>query len=444
VTSNFVRCIFSQIEMHWGRFPSRRNAGRNESAVLVLSALLAAIGSLSFGSQLYGQAVVRPSEPGAVVTMLPSDLAILESQEARQDLPCTVTPKKAADLGFDLRFHSTYDVTIPLKELGGTEDLLTIVFRVFKEDDANHPKYFTQHYAVPAIEEDARGVALLQGEFDLGEGKFHVDWLMRDRAERVCSTTWGTEATLPPKDREMSIFMKPGQIDQSQFQAFVDDPVIHRFPSNPEPLNVKLLVNFAPQDKDAAVLKPIDTEALLSILKAIDHDSRIAHLSLVAFSLPEQRVIFRQEQASHIDFEGLGKALHNVKPGIVDVNRLSQKHGETDFLSFLLEKEVGDPSKPDAVIFAGPKAILNADVPQEDLRRIGDIECPLFYMNYNLYPAAIPWKDSISHAVKYFKGTEYTISKPRDLWFATSEMVNRIARSKHLKTSALIGAEASY
>jgi hypothetical protein len=418
-----------------GRFVARQKAGR--SAVRILILLLPTLTALAFGSRLLGQLVVRPSEPGVAVTMLPSDLAILESPDARQDLPCTVTPKKAADLGFDLRFHETYDVTIPLKELEGTEDLLTIVFRVFKEGDANHPQYFTQHYAVPAIEEGARGEALLQGEFDLGEGKFHVDWMMRDRAERICSMAWGAEATLPTKDREMSLFLKPGQIDQSQFQRFVDDPVIHRFPSNPEPLTVKLLVNFAPQDKDAAVLKPIDTEALLSILKAIDHDSRIAHLSLVAFSLPEQRVIFRQEQASHIDFEGLGKALQDVKPGVVGLNRLSQKHGETDFLSFLLEKEVGNASKPDAVIFAGPKAMLNADVPQEDLRRIGDIECPLFYMNYNLYPVAIPWKDSISHAVKYFKGTEYTISKPRDLWFATSEMVNRIAKSKHLKTSAL-------
>lgn len=386
---------------------------------------------------LPAQTVVRPSEPGAPVSMLPSDLAILEGSEARKDLPCTVTPKKTADLGFDLRFHSTYDVSIPLRELEGSEDLLTIVFRVFKEGDPSHPQYFTQHYIVPAIEEGARGEALLQGGFDLGEGKFHVDWMMRNRSERLCSTAWGTEATLPPRDREMSLFLKPGQIEQSQFEAFVDDPVIHRLASNPEPLSVKLLVNFAPQDKEAAVLKPIDTEALLSILKAIDHDSRIEHLSLVAFNLPEQRVIFRQDLSSHIDFEGLGKALQNVKPGIVDLSRLAQKHGQTEFLSFLLEKEVGDAGKPDAVIFAGPKAILDADVPQEDLRRIGEIECPLFYMNYNLYPEAIPWKDSISHAVKYFKGTEYTITKPRDLWFATIEMVNRIARSKHLKMSSV-------
>jgi hypothetical protein len=81
--------------------------------------------------------------------------------------------------------------------------------------------------------------------------------------------------------------------------------------------------------------------------------------------------------------------------------------------------------------------MLSADVPQEELRRIGDIECPVFYMNYILNPQAVPWKDSISHAIKAFKGIEYTISRPRDLWVSTSEMVSRILRSKHQHAVAL-------
>jgi hypothetical protein len=45
----------------------------------------------------------------------------------------------------------------------------------------------------------------------------------------------------------------------------------------------------------------------------------------------------------------------------------------------------------------------------------------------------MPWKDSISHAIRTFKGTEFTISRPRDLWFSTSEMVSRIVRRKREK-----------
>ncbi|MGH9582504.1 MAG: hypothetical protein ACRD4O_06165, partial [Bryobacteraceae bacterium] len=106
------------------------------------------------------------------------------------------------------------------------------------------------------------------------------------------------------------------------------------------------------------------------------------------------------------------------------------------FLENLIEHEVAGPSLPDAIVFAGPKAMLDANVPQSDLRRIGDVECPVFYMNYNLNPQAVPWKDAISHAIHVFKGTEYTISTPRELWSATSEMLNRVVRLKHERAEA--------
>jgi hypothetical protein len=386
------------------------------------------------------QDLVRPVEPGAPVTMQPSDVAILEANENRKDLPCTVTPRKA-DLGFDLRFHSGYDVTIPLKELYGGDDVLSVVFRVSADNDRPHPHFFYQHIRVPALEEDAQGRAELDGGFDLGEGSYHVDWLMRDRAERVCSSSWDVEASLPAKDRQMSLFIPAGRIDRSNSQPFVDDPELHRSSSNPDPINLKVLVNFAPQLQDSAILQPSDTTALVSILKAIDRDVRVQHVSLVAFNLQEQRVLYRQNQAEHIDFVALGAAIQEVKPGVVDLNRLAQKHGDTDFLASLMEQELGPQPASDAVVFAGPKALLDADVPQEDLRRIGDVECPLFYMNYNLMPQAIPWRDSISHAVHFFKGTEYTISKPRDLWFATNEMVDRIVHSKHTRLSRAANSE---
>src|SRR5580704_9150929 len=61
--------------------------------------------------------------PGPV-RMVNADMAILETQDVRKDLACTVTPGKAT-LGFDLRFHSGYEVTVPLKDLAGNENQLT-------------------------------------------------------------------------------------------------------------------------------------------------------------------------------------------------------------------------------------------------------------------------------------------------------------------------------
>ena len=373
---------------------------------------------------------------------MPSDLTILESGDERRDLPCAVTQHKP-ELGFDLRFHSGYEVGMPLRELAGSGEVLTILFRVAPQDDPAHGAYFVQHYRVPPIEDDAKGDALLEGVVDLGEGKYHVQWLMRDRQERICSSEWDIEAALPPKDKPMPLFIGPHEVAETLAEPFVNDG----FHSSREPVDslaVKLLVNFAPQNALSSALQKSDTDAFVSILKAIQRDPHVARLSLVAFNMEESRVVYRQDAADEIDFPALGKALKTMRLGTVNITNLAARHSQTQFLEDLIEKEVGTTTHPDAVIFAGPKAMLDADVPQDDLRRIGDIECPVFYVNYNLNPQAVPWKDSISHAIRAFKGTEYTISRPRDLWLSTTEIVNRIVRNKrqHALATASSGGGA--
>ncbi len=376
------------------------------------------------------QMLLKPAQPGESLNLLPSDVAVLESSEIRQDIPCTVTDHKA-ELGFDLRFHGGFDVAVPLRELSGNGETLTVVFRVFPRDYPMRAAYFVQHFNVPPIEEDAKGDATLQGVVDLGEGSYHVDWLMRDRSDHLCSSSWDLEAELPLKDKPIPLFITANQVAESIPQPFTNDASVQQQPKpSDDNLTVKLLVNFAPQEAYSAALQRSDTDALVGILKTIQRDPRVTHLSLVAFNIDEGRVVYRQQTAASIDFAALGKALQTLKLGTVNLTRLEQKHSDSDFLQTLITSEVSDVTHPDAVIFAGPKAMLSADVPQDSLRRIGDVECPVFYMNYALDPRATPWKDSISHAIRAFKGTEYTISRPRDLWFSTAEMMSRIARHK--------------
>ena len=65
----------------------------------------------------------------------------------------------------------------------------------------------------------------------------------------------------------------------------------------------------------------------------IAREPRIHKFSIVAFNMQEQRVIYRQEAASQIDFPALGKALRSLNLGTVDLKRLTQKHGDTEFLT---------------------------------------------------------------------------------------------------------------
>ncbi len=277
-----------------------------------------------------------------------ADLSVFESRELRRDLSCVVAPIKP-NLGFDLRFHAGYEISLPLKELAGSENLLTVVFRVTADGKDDPPTYFIQKIRVPAIEEDAKGDAYLQGSFDLGEGKYKVEWLMRDRSERYCAHFWDVEAELPAKDKTLAVELAQGQIETSPSDQFLEEPPVERSPG-PSPLNVKVLVNFAPQNALSASLQPMDTIAMTTMLRQIQREPRIARFSVVAFNLQEQRILYRQDALDRIDMPALGEAVKNLQLGKVSVEQLAKKHAEAEFLSELIKSEFSGRERPDALI----------------------------------------------------------------------------------------------
>lgn len=400
----------------------------------------AAIGSLTvvLCVPALAQRLIPASEGG--VRIFNTDMAILETQDVRKDINCSVTPVKPV-LGFDMRYHAGFDVDVPLKDLAGSENQLTILFRVTSDAHKDEPRYFFQHIHVPKIDDDASGNATLSGTIELGQGDYHVDWLMHDRSERVCSFYWDMEAQLPPKDKQIELAIPSNQVDQEHYEQFTEDPPVERERKGP-PLNIKVLINFAPQNADSAALQPLDTIALVSILRRISQEPQFGKFSVVAFNIQEQRVLYRQSSENRIDFPALGQAIQSIKLGTVDLKKLAQKHSDTEFLTDLITKEMATDDHPDALVFAGPKLMLDQSVPEETLKPIApDVDYPVFYLNYALNPQLVPWKDSISRAVKIFKGTEFTISRPRDLWFAMSDMVTRIVKSKHGRTLAAVSGQ---
>ena len=374
------------------------------------------------------QNMLRSRIAGGPVQLLPSDAAIIETEITRKDLPCNVTPIKPV-LGFDLRFHAGYGVTLPLKELAGSGDTLTMVFKVTSEHSKESPSFFSQKFNVPPVEEDSKGETYLEGTFDVGEGVYHVDWMMRDRMERVCSADWDITASLTSQDQNIKPVIPSSEIEAAERDFFRPDPPVSRSPL--DGFRVKLLVNFAPQNSASASMPPVDTSAIVSILRSIHRDPHIAKFSLVAFNMTDQKVVYRSDEAENIDFPALGKAVTKVKLGTVDYKKLTDPHSEVDFLSSLVEEEVGNAST-DVLIFAGPKVMLDQNVAAEVLRDLSNITFPVFYMNYNLRPQQNPWRDSIGTVVKKLKGVEYTITRPRDLANAWTDIVSRMMKMKPL------------
>ena len=367
------------------------------------------------------------SAPGQPVRLSTSDAAVLDLQQPRDDLACSVTSSKP-ELGFDFMFQAGYEVNIPLKELAGDKNLLTIVLRVRSWRHKDQPIFFVQKVNVPAIEEDSGGNAVLHGVFRLGAGKYHLDWLMRDADERVCARFWDVEAKVTGKDIPLLQEVAKDLIQPVESTPFHEEAPVKRQPIG-SPLRVKVVINFAPQRPQAAALKRDDLQGLVGILRKIDREPRIGSLSIVACSVPAQRVIYRQQNASRTDLPALGEVLKSLTFASVDARQLALKNGETEFLARLITEETRE-DHPDALIFVGPKFPLAAKVSREMIQHLGNVDYPVFYLNYSPDGSSYGSRDAMGQIVKKLNGHEYTISRPRDLFTAWSDVLSRILATK--------------
>jgi hypothetical protein len=310
------------------------------------------------------QSLMESGMTGATMRLTPADAVVLASKDVRNTISCSVTPFPTF-LGLDLKFHADYEIDVPLKELAGTGNHLTVLLRVERAFSnptgaAGNPAYFFQTLLVPQIGNDARGSVRFEGGLDIGEGKYRVHLLLHDRSERVCSYRWNAAASLTYGDRNMNLAIPAGHAEPSDGHLFRAEAPVTRLTTG-EPLKIRILVNFAPQQGNAAALSDLDLVGLASILCNISRDARVSKFSVVAFSTTEQRIFYRDENADQIDFPALGKAVASIRPGVVEYRKLIDRHSGAEFLRRLFEAEL-DNSDADAVVFAGPKVMLEEEV----------------------------------------------------------------------------------
>jgi hypothetical protein len=410
--------------------PTARERGRK--LFIILLAGLAPSG-------VHSQDLIPELSPGSPMRLSPSDSVVLDLGEPRSELPCAVRPNKP-ELGFDFKFHSRYQVSVAMNDLADAGNLLTVLFRVVPEDRQNAPVYFVQKIHVPVLEAGVKGRAELTGAFLLGEGKYHVDWLMRDHNERFCASSWDVEARVDAKDAQMSRDVVRGLIQPVESPFLADNSRTERGQIS-SLLHVMIIVNFAPQDLQSSTLSDTDIEGLAAIVREIARDSRIGSYSVVACSIKAQQIIYRQSNAAQIDLPALGEALKSLNMARVDVKQLSVKNGETEFLAHLT-MDLFKNSQPDGLIFVSPTYPLDVNLSRETIDDLRRLDRPVFYLNYNLEPGLSPWRDAIGHVVKRLGGYEYTISRPWDLSKAWSEIVARILTS-HSRQAAGRGQDSA-
>lgn len=390
------------------------------------------------------QDMLTPAEYTGVNIPL-SDLAIFEAGIPRDDLRCKVERTETV-LGFDMNYHAGYQAEVPLAELYDGENLLSVLFRVYPVDQPKQKRYFIQRFRVPDMQigeddDPPKGSVWLQGTLLAGAGKYKVEWLMRDRRERVCADSWTFEVTAPA-DAVLPVTLVPGMVRQAPSDPFktpaqMDVPKAESAAS----LHVKVLVHFAPLNVRSAALQPVDLAAMASILQSISQHERVGKVSVVVFNVREQRVLYRQDAVDEVDYPAIGEAIDTLNQGTIRYSLLADKHSDTRFLTELITGEVSRDSDVDGVIFVGPKVMLEENPPKDLLGEVGAVEFPLFYVNYNLNPRENPFRDAIGHAVRFFRGQEFTVYRPQDLFPAVRSMFLQIQDYRSKKMTANMGAQ---
>jgi hypothetical protein len=173
------------------------------------------------------------------------------------------------------------------------------------------------------------------------------------------------------------------------------------------------------------------------MLRSIVREPDVRRVSLIAFNMRVQKIVYRQDNAETVDFTALGKALATPDAGTVNYRLLQDRRSEAHFVTSLLIDQLGRrTSSEDAIIILGPKVSLEKNASLELLREGGAASCPIFYLNYNPNPFEDPFPDTIGSALKaYGAASRYEIERPHDFGAAMREVLIRLGKRPAVETA---------
>ena len=324
-------------------------------------------------------------------------------------------------LGFQFSFLSGYFIEVPVRDLVGppNELLVTVTVRPISVE-GREAVSFDREFQTRAIPPQ-RGSVELSGSLALGEGKYDIQWQLRDRFGRFCSASWTVEAKLSKKDRGMPMALGPGEVAPSVVFLFRDEMSVRGGLADKK-LRIKLLVSMDVRRRRQVTIRLWQYSRLIAILRSLSRNPSLVEFSVIAFSLEDQQILYQQDYAHSINFPALGEGLGGLTPATVNFDELG-KTKEQEFLASLLAEQLGDDREADAYVFVGSDMRVGKKIPRETLAPLTQPGAPVFYLNSTRHP----WRGMLGNAVKTLNGTEYKIRLPREVADAVTKMVEGIS-----------------
>jgi hypothetical protein len=348
-------------------------------------------------------------------------LKALEPQADEKLLRCEVTPIKPS-LNFGFRFQAGYVVRVPMNQYSGAGHGWLILTRITPEGGGQQPVYLAGRVRLPPIPK-TRITFEVGGGYLLGEGRYDVNWALRDDAGRICRSSWRVDARLGRRERRMQLSMPPDTVAEFTLRGRPDR---RRGADDAAPIRLTVMLHAAPLVPLRTRLRASDRVILLGLLSSLLERMPARSVRLVIFNLDQQKILLRQDAFAADAMDRVAQSLNGLDLGRVDYHVLQNPRGHVDFLAGLMNQELRAEAPSDVVVILGPETSYVDRLPQAALEEPRGAVPQFFNLQFRLYLRGGPTlPDSIALATAKVKGKTIVIRSPADFAKAIEQIERR-------------------
>ncbi len=324
----------------------------------------------------------------AQTILTPDEALKLNAPRPEGPLKCQAQALKPV-LDFSFRFRAGYTVSVPLDQYQGGGHKWTVLLQI-QPEGGGKPVYLLDRFNIPDVP-DVKVDGEAGGGYLLGEGHYHVTFLLVDDRARACRSDWDVDAKLSASNRNVRTAIKPGTVEEITSHGSAETR-----PRTAAPLGkLTVLLHAAPMSPSSPTVQPSDAVTLLGALSSLLDLAPARSVRLVVFNLEQRKEVYRKEQFTRDQLDAVREAIFGLQLATVDYHQLQNPTGHLDLLARLVQDELHAENPADAVVFLGPRAAMSDKVALPGEKAAGAIP-KFFYVEYQMQPPRVTSKDDFS------------------------------------------------
>jgi hypothetical protein len=297
-----------------------------------------------------------------------------EPRAAEDFIHCEVTPIRPV-IDFAFRFEAGYVFQVPQAQYAVPAKDWTVLASITPTQGA--PTYLIAHTSL-AKAPLVRSNFQILGAYYLGVGRYSMEATLRDDRGGVCRQQWKVVVAPSRANRAVPLTLPPHEV--RELVHIVVPDIDH--PDNVPRLRLAVLLNVASSSAGRTEIGDHDRERVSNVLTTLLERLPTTSVRVVAFSLEEQKEIFRADSFRPADVTRIADAIATTPQTTVDINLLQNPHGHVDFLAGLIRRELDAPDPADTVIFVGPTSRYFDRLPGDSLPPAGQRHARVFYLRW--------------------------------------------------------------